>query len=48
MSKDKPKGAISRRGFVKTGAAAGLGATAFAGMVGDRPRGDRVPRKSGA
>ena len=33
MSKDKPKGAISRRGFVKTGAAAGLGVTAFAGMV---------------
>lgn len=34
MSKDKPKGAISRRGFVKTGAAAGLGATGLVGMVG--------------
>ena len=33
MSKDKPKGAISRRGFVKTGAAAGLGATGLAGLV---------------
>ena len=34
MSKDKPNGAISRRGFVKKGAAAGLGATALAGVVG--------------
>lgn len=34
MSKDKPKGVISRRGFVKTGAAAGLGATGLVGMVG--------------
>ena len=33
MSKDKPNDAISRRGFVKTGAAAGLGATVLAGVV---------------
>jgi urocanate reductase len=34
MSKDSPNGAMSRRGFVKKGATAGLGATALAGVVG--------------
>ena len=33
MSKETPKAAISRRDFVKSGTAAGLGATALAGLV---------------
>ena len=42
MSKEKQNGTdISRRDFVKTGATAGLGVTALAGLVstrGERPR----------
>ena len=34
MSEDSPKGRISRRDFVRTGATAGLGATAVAGIPG--------------